>query len=100
MDLWKSIFHIKKSTHTKQSRNNLTQIVLRLAFLNLTSAVSSNFATANNDGSLLLAASSMLSLDKWQRASIKYFTEESLRLLDDSKSLKMFRILRSFLTSA
>jgi hypothetical protein len=30
----------------------------------------------------------MLSLDKWQRASIKYFTEESLRLLDDSKSLE------------
>ena len=54
----------------------------------VTKAVSNNLATANSDGSLLLAASSMLSLDKWHRASIKYLTEESLRSLDDSNNLE------------
>ena len=54
----------------------------------LTKAVSNSLATANSDGSLLLAANSMLSLDKWHKASIKYLTEESLKSLEDSNNLK------------
>ena len=52
----------------------------------LTKAVSNNLATANNDGSRLEEANSMLSSDNRDKASIKYFTEISDNSVEDSNN--------------
>ena len=53
----------------------------------LTKAVSSNLATANNDGSRFDEANSILSSESRQRASIKYLTEISDNSVEDSNNL-------------
>ena len=53
----------------------------------MTKAVSSNLATANNDGSRFDEANSILSSESRQRASIKYLTEISDNSVEDSNNL-------------
>ena len=53
----------------------------------LTNAVSNNLATANKEGSRLEEASSMLSSDRRQRASMRYLTEVSDNSVEDSNNL-------------
>ena len=66
----------------------LNFILINLNYLpRLTKAVSSNLATANNDGSRFDEANSILSSESRQRASIKYLTEISDNSVEDSNNL-------------